>query len=318
MTTALITGITGQDGSYLAELLLEKGYDVYGVIRATSGPVHPSIAGRVTLLCADLSDEQAIREALATADADEVYHLAAESVPTKSIEQPVATADANCLGTLRILEGLRRACPNARFYYASTSEVFGLANMSPQDESTRFAPRNPYGAAKVFGQMLTAMYRENYGLHASSGILYNHESPRRGESYVTRKISRAAAEISSGLAETIELGDLDARRDWGFAGDYVHAMWLMLQQAEPSDYVIGSGKTHSVRQVCEVAFGEVGLDYRHHVRQSAQLTRPPETTLLCSNPSRAARELGWSATTTFHELISMMVRADVTRVTRRA
>lgn len=316
MTKALITGITGQDGSYLAELLLDKGYEVFGVTRVPSGPLHETIAGRVPLMSAELSDEGALRKALASVLPDEIYHLAAQSVPRQSLEQPIPTADTNGLGTLRLLEGVRQICPTARFYYASTSEVFGTAKTSPQDETTEFAPRNPYGAAKVFGHMLTAMYRDNYGMHASCGILYNHESPRRGAHYVTSKISRAAAEISLGLAETVQLGDLTARRDWGFAGDYVKAMWSMLQQSTPSDYVIGSGETHSVRELCELAFAEVGLDYRDHIDQHPELTRPPETTLLQSNPARAARELGWRAETTFNELISMMVQADLARASR--
>lgn len=314
MTTALITGITGQDGSYLAELLLGKGYRVIGLSRPGSR-LYPTIADHVEVVEGDLLSQSTVSDILRSVQPDEVYHLASQSSPSLSRHLPLETADTNALGTLRMLDGIRDECPDARFFNASTSEVFANTETSPQNESTEYAPRNTYGASKVFGQMTTTIYRETIGLHASSGIMYNHESPRRGSHFVTRKISIAAAEISLGMRSTVELGDLSSRRDWGFAGDYVVAMWLMLQQHDPADYIIGTGTTYSVEDFCQCAFGEVGLQFSDHVVQNPKFMRSPETTVLESDPRKAKERLEWTANTSFAELVATMVQADVRRLT---
>jgi GDPmannose 4,6-dehydratase len=294
---ALITGITGQDGSYLAELLLEQGYEVFGLVRRSSSPRLERIAHL-------------------EARPDEVYNLAAQSFVPTSWQEPVLTAEFTGLGVTRLLEALRQAAPEARFYQASSSEIFGQVAQSPQDEHTPFWPRSPYGVAKLYGHWITVNYRESYGLFACCGILFNHESPRRGEEFVTRKITRAAARIARGLERELVLGNLAARRDWGFAGDYVRAMWLMLQREDPRDYVIASGVTHSVAEFCERAFAEVGLDWREHVRSDERLLRPAEIDRLVGDARRAREELGWRPQMDFGELVAHMVRADVERLER--
>ena len=310
---ALITGITGQDGSYLAELLLEKGYEVWGVVRRSSTERFDRIEGirdAVHLLHADLLDQSSLNRALAEARPDEVYNLAAQSFVPTSWSEPVLTAQFTALGVTRILEALRQSAPDARFYQASSSEMFGKVRESPQTEQTPFYPRSPYGVAKVYGHWITVNYRESYDLFACSGILFNHESPRRGIEFVTRKITHAAAAISLGLQDVLELGNLDARRDWGYAGDYVRAMWLMLQATQPDDYVIATGETHTVRECCEVAFGTLGLDWQQYVRTSDALLRPAEVEFLMGDASKARRELGWRPEVDFGELIRRMVTAD--------
>jgi GDPmannose 4,6-dehydratase len=313
---ALITGITGQDGSYLAELLLEQGYEVYGLVRRSSSPRLERIAHleeRLTLLRGDLLDPSSLVAAVAAARPDEVYNLAAQSFVPTSWQEPVLTAEFTGLGVTRLLEALRQAAPQARFYQASSSEIFGQVAQSPQDEHTPFWPRSPYGVAKLYGHWITVNYRESYGLFACCGILFNHESPRRGEEFVTRKISRAAARIALGLERELTLGNLQARRDWGFAGDYVRAMWLMLQREDPRDYVIATGITHSVADFCELAFAEVGLDWREHVRSDERLLRPAEIDRLVGDASRAREELGWSPSMDFEALVRHMVREDYLR-----
>lgn len=314
MTTALITGITGQDGSYLAEFLLSKGYRVVGMTRRSSTVTDERIAHLdLELVAGDLTDQTSLSEALRTVKPDEVYNLASQSFVPTSWNQPVLTGEVTGLGVTRMLEAVRGVDPAIRFYQASSSEMFGKVAESPQTESTPFHPRSPYGVAKAYGHFLTVNYRESYGLFAVSGILFNHESPRRGLEFVTRKITDAAARIAAGLASEVRLGNLDAHRDWGFAGDYVEAMWAMLQASEPSDFVIATGEMHTVREVCEVAFGAVGLDYREHVIVDPALYRPAEVDRLCGDWSKARRELGWQPRTTFRDLIEMMVRADVAR-----
>ncbi|MEP6692823.1 MAG: GDP-mannose 4,6-dehydratase [Gemmatimonadaceae bacterium] len=316
MKTALITGITGQDGSYLAEFLLAKGYRVVGVVRRSSTTPYERIAHlveRVELVSADLLDQHSLVDALAACAPDEIYNLAAQSFVQTSWTQPVLTGEFTALGVTRVLEAMRKAAPSARFYQASSSEMFGKVVESPQRESTPFYPRSPYGVAKVYGHWITVNYRESYGLYAVSGILFNHESPRRGLEFVTRKITDAVARIKLGLASDVHLGNLDARRDWGFAGDYVDAMWRMLQADAPEDYVVGTGRTCSVRDLCETAFSVVGLDYRDHVVQDPKFFRPAEVDLLVADASRITNELGWSPTTTFQQLIETMVEADVAR-----
>ncbi|HEX5436358.1 MAG TPA: GDP-mannose 4,6-dehydratase [Gemmatimonadaceae bacterium] len=316
MPTALITGITGQDGSYLAELLLDKGYRVVGVVRRSSTTPYERIAhlvDRVELVSADLLDQHSLVEALAAAEPTEVYNLAAQSFVQTSWTQPVLTGEFTALGVTRVLEAVRKAAPGARVYQASSSEMFGKVVESPQSESTPFYPRSPYGVAKVYGHWITVNYRESYGLYAVSGILFNHESPRRGLEFVTRKVTNGATRIKLGLQRDLRLGNLDARRDWGFAGDYVDAMWRMLQQDEPRDYVIGTGQTRSVRELCEIAFGAVGLDYREFVVQDQRFFRPAEVDLLVADPRRANSELGWHPTVGFRDLIEMMVEADLAR-----
>src|SRR3989441_2052766 len=315
--TALVTGITGQDGSYLAELLLEKGYEVVGVVRRTSHDSYERIGhllDRLHIVPADLLDQHSLTAVVRDGKPDEIYNLAAQSFVPTSWTQPVLTGEFTALGVPRLLEAVRLAHPTARVYQASSSEMFGKVSETPQRETTPFYPRSPYGVAKVYGHWITVNYRESYGLFAVSGILFNHESPRRGLEFVTRKVSDGVARIVKGRAREIELGNLDARRDWGFAGDYVEAMWRMLQQDRPQDYVIGSGETHSVRELVELAFAHVGLDYRRHVKVDPRFVRPAEVEALQADPSKAARELGWTPTTTFADLVRMMVDADLERL----
>jgi GDPmannose 4,6-dehydratase len=316
MPTALITGITGQDGSYLAELLLQKEYRVVGVVRRSSTTPYERIGhlvDKVELVSADLLDQTSLTDVVAEYHPDEIYNLAAQSFVATSWTQPVLTGEFTALGVTRMLEAMKKAAPKARFYQASSSEMFGKVVETPQRESTPFYPRSPYGVAKVYGHWITVNYRESFNLFAVSGILFNHESPRRGLEFVTRKVTDAVARIKLGLATELRLGSLDARRDWGFAGDYVEAMWLMLQQDAPVDYVIGTGHTCSVRDLCETAFGCVGLDYREFVKQDPKFFRPAEVDLLVADPSRARAELGWSPKVDFQGLIEMMVEADLAR-----
>ena len=316
MPTALITGITGQDGSYLAEFLLEKGYHVAGIVRRSSTTPYERIAhivDKVEFLSADLLDQHSLLDAIQATKPDEVYNLAAQSFVQTSWTQPVLTGEFTALGVTRVLEAVRKGAPNARFYQASSSEQFGQVVETPQRESTPFYPRSPYGVAKAYGHWITVNYRESFGLFAVSGILFNHESPRRGLEFVTRKITDAAAKISLGLADKVALGNLEARRDWGFAGDYVRAMWLMLQEREPSDFVVGTGKTWSVREFCEQAFSAVGLKYADHVTQDPKFFRPAEVELLVADASRAKAKLGWEPEIHFADLVRMMVKADVER-----
>src|SRR5689334_15688834 len=320
MTTALITGITGQDGSYLAEFLLEKGYKVVGIVRRSSTTPYERISHLVDdieLVSADLLDQTSLTDVVSDCKPDEIYNLAAQSFVQTSWNQPVLTGEFTALGVTRMLEAMKKAAPNARFYQASSSEMFGKVHESPQRESTPFYPRSPYGVAKVYGHWITVNYRESFALYAVSGILFNHESPRRGLEFVTRKVTDGVARIKLGLARELRLGNLEARRDWGFAGDYVRAMWLMLQKDTPDDYVVGTGKTWSVRQLCEVAFGCVDLDYREFVVQDERFFRPAEVDLLVADPGKAQRELGWEPDVTFQQLIQMMVEADLARYSPR-
>lgn len=314
--TALVTGITGQDGSYLAELLLAKGYRVVGVVRRSSTTPYERIAhlvDRIELLSADLLDQTSLVDAMAEVHPDEIYNLAAQSFVATSWTQPVLTGEFTGLGVTRMLEAMRRVVPKARFYQASSSEQFGMVQETPQRESTPFYPRSPYGVAKVYAHWITVNYRESFGLYAVSGILFNHESPRRGLEFVTRKVTDAVARIKLGHAKEVRLGNLEARRDWGYAGDYVDAMWRMLQRETPGDYVIGTGETWSVRQLCEEAFSYVGLDYKDHVVTDAKFERPAEVELLVADPSKANRELGWTPNVRFRALVRMMVDADLAR-----
>jgi GDPmannose 4,6-dehydratase len=314
--TALITGITGQDGSYLAELLLAKGYRVVGIVRRSSTTPYERIGhlvDRVELLSADLLDQHSLVDALAECEPDEIYNLAAQSFVATSWTQPVLTGEFTALGVTRMLEAMRKAAPGARFYQASSSEMFGKVVETPQRESTPFYPRSPYGVAKVYGHWITVNYRESFGLYAVSGILFNHESPRRGLEFVTRKVTDGVARIKLGIQRELRLGNLDARRDWGFAGDYVDAMWRMLQQDEPDDYVVGTGETWSVRQLCEIAFESQGLRWEDHVVIDEKFMRPAEVDLLVADPSKAKRALGWEPKVGFRELIEMMVDADLAR-----
>lgn len=318
MKTALITGITGQDGSYLAELLLAKGYRIVGVVRRSSTTPYERIAhlvDRVELISADLLDQTSLTDAMEAAAPDEIYNLAAQSFVQTSWQQPVLTGEFTALGVTRMLEAMRKAAPKARFYQASSSEQYGKVVAVPQNEDTPFYPRSPYGVAKLYGHWITVNYRESYNLFAVSGILFNHESPRRGLEFVTRKISDGVARIKTGLQKELRLGNLDARRDWGFAGDYVDAMWRMLQQDEADDFVIGTGETYSVRQFCEAAFGAVDLDYKEFVVQDARFFRPAEVDLLVSDPARAKSKLGWEPKVSFHELVKMMVASDLQHYT---
>ncbi len=315
---ALITGVTGQDGSYLAELLLEKDYEVIGMVRRTSTVNFERIAhiqDRITFAPGDLLDEASLIEVLRTHRPDEVYNLAAQSFVQTSFSQPVLTGETTALGVTRLLDAIRIVDPDVRFYQASSSEMFGKVVEVPQRETTPLYPRSPYGVAKVYGHWITINYRESYGLHASSGMLFNHESPRRGMEFVTRKISHAVAQIKLGRAAELPLGNLEAQRDWGFAGDYVEAMWMMLQQDEPDDYVISTGETHSVREFCEVAFSHVGLDYNDHVVVDERFMRPAEVDLLVGDASKAERVLGWTPSTNFTELVESMVDADIDLLT---
>jgi GDPmannose 4,6-dehydratase len=321
MPTALITGITGQDGSYLAELLLEKGYRVVGIVRRSSTTPYERIGhlvDRVELVSADLLDQTSLTDAVSEFAPDEIYNLAAQSFVQTSWTQPVLTGEFTALGVTRMLEAMKKAAPRARFYQASSSEMFGKVHESPQRESTPFYPRSPYGVAKVYGHWITVNYRESFGLYAVSGILFNHESPRRGLEFVTRKVTDAVARIKLGRAKDVRLGNLDSRRDWGFAGDYVDAMWRMLQKPEPDDYVIGTGHTCSVRDLCETAFNCVGLDYRNHVVQDPKFLRPAEVDLLVADPSKARDQLGWTPEVSFTKLVEMMVEADLERQRARA
>ena len=326
MLTALITGCTGQDGSYLAELLLTKGYEVHGLKRRASSfntdrldhiyqDFHEADA-RFFLHYADLTDGSSLTTLLYDLCPDEIYNLGAQSHVKVSFEVPEFTADVVALGTLRLLEAMRRTGVRCRFYQASSSEMFGSA-VPPQNETTVFHPRSPYACAKVFGHNITVNYRESYGLHASSGILFNHESPRRGETFVTRKITRAVAHIKHGVQSKLYLGNLEARRDWGYAPDYVRAMWLMLQEERPRDFVIGTGEAHTVREFVELAFAYAGLDWKEHVEVDARYLRPAEVDYLCADASKARRMLGWEPTVTFDELVRIMVEADMKAVGAR-
>jgi GDPmannose 4,6-dehydratase len=313
---ALITGVTGQDGSYLAELLLEKGYAVSGVVRRSSTESFERIAhleGDIELLQADLLDQVSLQEAVRTSRPHEVYNLAAQSFVPTSWSQPVLTAEFTAVGVTRMLEAVRSIDPSIRFYQASSSEMFGRVQQVPQSEQTPFYPRSPYGVAKVYGHFITMNYRESYDMFAVSGILFNHESPRRGLEFVTRKISDGVARIKLGLASELRLGNLDAQRDWGFAGDYVRAMWLMLQQDSPVDYVIATGATHSIRHACEVAFGHAGLDWSQHVVIDERFLRRAEVDHLVGDASKAKRELAWEPLVTFEQMMAMMVDADIAR-----
>ena len=314
---ALITGITGQDGSYLAELLLAKDYEVFGIVRRTS---HHGleridhIADRLTILPADLLDQHSLTVAIQQTRPHEVYNLAAQSYVPTSWSQPVLTGEFTALGVTRILEAIRLVHPQARFYQASSSEMFGKVTETPQRETTTFYPRSPYGVAKAYGHWITVNYRESYGLYAVSGILFNHESPRRGIEFVTRKVTDGVARIRAGLTQELRMGNLDARRDWGFAGDYVDAMWRMLQQPEPRDYVIGTGETHTVRSLVEIAFAHAGLDWQRYVKLDDRFLRPAEVDTLLADPTRARKELGWTPTVNFEQLVKMMVDADLERL----
>jgi GDPmannose 4,6-dehydratase len=309
--------VTGQDGSYLAELLLGKGYEVIGVVRRTSHDSYERIGhllDRVHIVAADLLDQHSLTTVIRDAKPDEVYNLAAQSFVPTSWTQPVLTGEFTALGVTRLLEAIRLAHPEARVYQASSSEMFGKAVETPQRESTPFYPRSPYGVAKVYGHWITVNYRESYGMYAVSGILFNHESPRRGLEFVTRKVSHAVARIKLGTASELRLGNLDSSRDWGFAGDYVDAMWRMLQQKEPTDYVVGTGKMHSVRDLCAAAFGHVGLDWQKYVKVDPRFVRPAEVDTLLADASRARKELGWSPRVSFEQLVKMMVDADLERL----
>jgi GDPmannose 4,6-dehydratase len=316
---ALITGITGQDGSYLAEFLLTKGYEVFGVVRRSSTENFERIGhirDRITLLQADLLDQVSLTQALQVARPTEVYNLAAQSFVPTSWAQPVLTAEFTAVGVSRVLEAVRAVCPKAKFYQASSSEMFGKVQEIPQTERTPFYPRSPYGVAKAYGHHITINYRESYGMFAVSGILFNHESPRRGLEFVTRKITDGVARIKLGLSSELKLGNLDAARDWGFAGDYVRAMWLMLQQPEPEDFVVATGVAHTVRQFLEVAFGSVGLKHEDFVRIDPAFLRPAEVDQLLGDPAKATRQLGWKPEVSFDQMIELMVQADLKRYAR--
>jgi GDPmannose 4,6-dehydratase len=317
--TALITGITGQDGSYLAEWLLEQGYRVCGMVRRASTENFQRIdhlRNRIQLLQGDLLDQTSIASICEQVRPDEVYNLAAMSFVPTSWLKPVLTAEFTAVGVTRVLDALRQICPKARFYQASSSEMFGKVRESPQTEATPFHPRSPYGVAKVYGHHITVNYRESYGLYACSGILFNHESPRRGLEFVTRKITQGVARIKLGLASELRLGNLQAKRDWGFAGDYVRAMWLMLQQQTPDDYVVGTGETHSVEEFVKIAFERVHLDWRRHVVIDPQFYRPAEVDVLLARPAKAQRQLGWQPEVSFEKLVALMVDADVAALTK--
>jgi GDPmannose 4,6-dehydratase len=318
---AIITGITGQDGSYLAELLLEKGYEVTGIVRRTSSTNFwriEHLLNRITIRAADLLDQLSLMRAVQDIKPHEFYNLAAMSFVPASWDQPLLTGDYNSQGVTRMLEAIRQVDTSIKIYQASSSEMYGRVREVPQTELTPFYPRSPYGVSKVFAHYITVNYRESYGLFAVSGILFNHESPRRGLEFVTRKVTDGVARIKLGLSDHLSLGNLDAHRDWGFAGDYVRAMWLMLQQPEPDDYVIATGKSHSVRQLVETAFGHAGLDWQKYVRLDPALLRPAEVDHLIGDASKAHRVLGWEPSITFEQLVAMMVDADLARHSNRA
>lgn len=317
---ALITGITGQDGSYLAELLLSEGYEVFGVVRRASTENYERIEhlrGKITLLQADLLDQSSLVQVIRESNPTELYNLAAQSFVPTSWAQPVLTAEFTAIGVTKVLEAMRAVNPEIRFYQASSSEMFGKVLEVPQSEETPFYPRSPYGVAKVYGHYITVNYRESYNLHASSGILFNHESPRRGLEFVTRKVTDGVARIKLGLASELRMGNLDAQRDWGFAGDYVHAMWLMLQQDTPDDYVVATGETHTVKELVQLAFDRVGLDWEKYVVIDPRFIRPAEVDLLIGQPAKANNVLGWVPQTSFQSLVNMMVDADMDRLSAR-
>jgi GDPmannose 4,6-dehydratase len=321
MKKALITGINGQDGSYLAEHLLSEGYQVHGLVRRASARSFQRLShllDRIELVTGDLLDQTSLITALREIEPDEVYNLAAQSFVPASFSQPVLTGEFNGLGVTRLLDAIRMVNPKIRFYQASSSEMFGNVETAPQDEQTKFQPRSPYGVAKLYGHWITVNFRESYGMYAVSGILFNHESPRRGAEFVTRKITLGAARIAAGLQKDLRLGNLEARRDWGFTGDYVRAMRLMLQQPEPKDFVIGTGETHSVKELVELAFAMLGMNWRDHVIVDPSLSRPADVDQLFANPARAKAELGWVPTVSFRELVKMMVEADLELVARDA
>ncbi|MDY0146142.1 MAG: GDP-mannose 4,6-dehydratase [Kiritimatiellia bacterium] len=318
MKKALITGITGQDGSYIAELLLSKGYQVTGMVRRASTETFERIAhfkDKIDLRQADLLDQFSLVKILDEVQPDEIYNLAAMSFVPTSWTQPVLTGEFTALGVTRVLEAMRMVCPKARFYQASSSEMFGKVIETPQTEKTPFYPRSPYGVAKVYGHFITVNYRESYNLYAVSGILFNHESPRRGKEFVTRKITDAVARIKLGKQKELRMGNLDAKRDWGFAGDYVRAMWLMLQQDTADDYVVATGETHSVREFLQIAFGHVGLNFEDYVVIDPEFIRPAEVELLLGNPAKARDNLGWKPEVSFEQLVTRMVEADMDRQT---
>jgi GDPmannose 4,6-dehydratase len=320
MPIALITGITGQDGSYLAELLLGKGYQVIGMVRRSSTVTLERlehIQDDIIITQGDLHDQSSMVALIEEYKPDEIYNLAAQSFVPTSWSQPLLTAEATGLGVTRILEAIRSVNPKIKFYQASSSEMFGKVMEVPQKESTPFYPRSPYGVAKVYGHWITVNYRESFDMFAASGILFNHESPRRGLEFVTRKISYTAARIKLGQAKELRLGNLEAQRDWGFAGDYVEAMWMMLQHTHADNFVIGTGETHSVREYCELAFGYLGLNYQDYVIQDPRFYRPAEVDLLISDPSKAKHELGWAAKTSFKQLVEMMVESDLQRLSKK-
>jgi GDPmannose 4,6-dehydratase len=314
MRRALITGITGQDGSYLAELLLAKGYEVHGLVRGSADRRFDRLEGvadRITLYPGDLLDEGSLVDVLRQSTPDEIYNLAAMSSVAESWRLAVATAEYTAVGVTRLLEGIREVCPEARFYQASSSEMFGRARETPQSERTPFYPRSPYGVSKVYGHFITVNYRESFGMHASSGILFNHESPRRGSAFVTRRISEGVAKIKLGLTDDLVLGNLDVRRDWGYAKEYVEAMWMMLQRDDPDDFVIGTGIAHSVGDFVDAAFACVGLKREDHVRIDPDLARPADIEEVVADPAKARDELGWEARVSFEEVVEMMVKADL-------
>jgi GDPmannose 4,6-dehydratase len=317
---ALITGITGQDGSYLAEFLLEKGYEVYGMVRRSSTVNYERVShiqDRLKLIQGDLLDQNSLIEALRMSEPDEVYNLGAQSFVPTSWNQPVLTGEFTALGVTRILEAIRTVNPKIRFYQASSSEMFGKVKETPQNEKTAFYPRSPYGVAKVYGHWITVNYRESYGMFCCSGILFNHESPRRGMEFVSRKVTHAAARIRLGLQKELLMGNLDAKRDWGFAGDYVEAMWLMLQQKEAEDYVIGTGVAHSVKDLIQIAFDRLGLEWKEYLKIDPKLFRPAEVDHLLGDPAKSKARLGWQPKTTFKELIEMMVDCDLRLIQRK-
>ncbi len=314
---ALITGVLGQDGSYLAEFLLGKDYEVFGMVRRSSVERYDRIAhikDKITLLQGDLLDPYSLTQAVKDSNPDEVYNLAAQSFVPTSWNQPVLTGEFTALGVTRLLEAIRQVSPKIKFYQASSSEMIGASKQFPQSEKTPFHPRSPYGVAKVYAYWITVNYRESYGMFNCNGILFNHESPRRGMEFVTRKVSDGVARIKLGLASELQLGNLDAKRDWGFAGDYVEAMWLMLQQPEPDDFVIGTGEAHSVRELCEAAFGHAGLDWKKYVKVDKKLLRPAEVDYLIADASKAKRVLGWKPKVNFKQLVAMMVDSDLQRL----